>query len=134
MVFTVTLWAFGVYTFICQKRIVHRITVVWLVFTGTVFFAIGAFPRLFIFHVIESIPIEPSIYHLTFTPGGLDQPDPGYYTLDECDPQGFVCRVVYESEEIYYEGFDTVILTHDDSSKLINVLINGETVYTHPLE
>lgn len=134
MLFLGVMWIFVIVALSGRGISVQKLIVGFLIVIASGILSLSLFARIMIapFTVRESIKTDTRAYYLTYNPGALG--DPGWYILDECNLTGITCRVLYTSDNTFSFNHDDAELNRDSDAQIISVLIDGQLVYTHPLE
>jgi hypothetical protein len=89
-------------------------------------FIFGVFVQ---FSPVDSILLESRSFNL----GYFDEYGVGQFYLYECNAQGMSCKTVWQSRSSYNPQ-SANNLEFDEINRQVEILINGENMYRHPIE
>lgn len=133
-------WAFGAIVasdavwlllMACKKSLDRVERAMMVVNTGL--FALGLVviplfgPAMYAYH-LDSVSARGHTYYLA---GGRDFNGPYYYMVFECDRVGIMCQQIYASEEQRNHSKLNGSLEFDQSTGELQLVDNGEVIYTY---
>jgi hypothetical protein len=113
------------------RTLVSKVTLIFSFVVAIPLMFVGfLFGLLVNFSPVDSLVLSSNSFNLGYFD---DTSGTGIFYFYDCDPQGMNCKKLLQLRSPY-EPQSVTGLQFDDSNNQVEILIDGEVVYTHPVE